>query len=301
MTESLVSIIINCYNGERFLREAINSIYEQDYSNWEIIFWDNASEDDSSSIAKSYDNRLKYYLGSINVPLGEARNLALQKAKGKYVAFLDCDDKYLPEKITKQVKKMEITSSALCYGSVIVINEDGLEINRNPVSDKNGYLIDQLLLNYEINMQAVMIKRSVLTKNNLSFDLNLKFSPDYDLFMRIASEFEICAIKDFIVEYRKVSNSLTYKYIDYIAPEMEYTLINLGKKSKFSGKYNKNLNKALQMLNYYKALPLIRSGNYSAARKYIFQAIKVKKRYIVYYLLIFLPFKREWILKRMMS
>ena len=57
----LVSIIINCYNGEKYLAEAINSIYAQTYKNWEIIFWDNASIDNSANIAKSYDKKLKYY------------------------------------------------------------------------------------------------------------------------------------------------------------------------------------------------------------------------------------------------
>ena len=58
----LVSIIMNCYNGDHFLREAIESVYRQTYLNWEIIFWDNASIDNSANIAKSYDDRIKYYL-----------------------------------------------------------------------------------------------------------------------------------------------------------------------------------------------------------------------------------------------
>ena len=301
MIEPLVSIIINCYNGERFLREAISSIYEQNYKNFEIIFWDNASKDDSSKIAKLYDSRLQYFYASVNVPLGEARNLALQKANGKFVAFLDCDDRYLPEKLIKQVKKMEATGCALCYGSVVVIDEKSREINRNFVSDKYGFLLDQLFLTYEINMQSVMIRRSVLLKNNLTFDLNLKFSPDYDLFMRIASEFEICSLKDFIVEYRKVGNSLTYRYLDYVAPEMEYTLKKLDKKFQFTINSNINYYKATKMLDFYRALPLIRSGDYRNARKHIFKAIMVKKRFLIYYLVLCLPVKSDWILKKMMS
>ena len=301
MIEPLVSIIINCYNGERFLREAINSIYEQNYKNFEIIFWDNASEDDSSKIAKFYDSRLQYFHASVNVPLGEARNLALQKANGKFVAFLDCDDRYLPDKLTKQVKKMEATNCALCYGSVVVIDEKSREINRNFVSDKNGFLLNHLFLKYEINMQTVMIRRSILLKNNLTFDLNLKFSPDYDLFMRIASDFKICSLKDFIVEYRKVGNSLTYRYLDYVAPEMEYTLKKLDKKFQFSINSNINYYKATKMLDFYRALPLIRSGDYRHARRFIFKTIMVKKRYLIYYLFLCLPVNRDWILKRMMS
>ena len=94
----LVSVIMNCYNGDRFLRQAIDSVYCQTYDNWEIIFWDNASTDSSAKIARSYDDKIRYFLATKNTPLGEARNLALNKASGKYVAFLDCDDLYFPNK-----------------------------------------------------------------------------------------------------------------------------------------------------------------------------------------------------------
>ena len=301
MTKPLVSIIINCFNGEHFLREAIDSIYQQDYSNWEIIFWDNASTDGSSEIARFYDHQLKYYLAPINTPLGEARNLALEMTKGKYIAFLDCDDRYLPGKISKQVASMESSGAALCYGSAVVINEKGEVLKRNKLKDDNGYLLNKLLLRYEINMQTVMLRSSVLSDNNLSFDLSLQFSPDYDLFMRIANDFRLCALSDFLVEYRKSENSLTLKMLDQIAPEMEYTLNGLYKKLSESNKDSQNFNKALQMLNYYKSLPLIQKGNYRDARKFLLKSTKVRKRYFVYFLLIFFPVKNTWVLKKMLS
>ena len=299
-SKSLVSIIMNCYNGQRHLKEAIDSIYQQDYHNWEIIFWDNASDDDSAKVAKSYDKRLKYFLAPINTSLGEARNIALQKACGKYVAFLDCDDKYLPEKLTRQVNMMEINHYALCYGSAIVINEDGAQIKKNIVTDKHGYILDQLLLKYEINMQTVMIRRNILTENSLSFDTKLQFSPDYDLFMRIAAEHKICSLSSYLAEYRKGETSLTVKMLDRIAPEMEYTLKYLSTKSNISSKINHNFKVAFQMLYFYRSLPLIQSGQYLQARKNILKSIKVKKRYIIYYLILFLPVNRTWLLKLMM-
>jgi len=295
-----VSIIMNCFNGQRHLKEAIDSIYQQDYQDWEIIFWDNASDDDSAKIAKSYDNKLKYFLAPSNTSLGKARNIALQKAHGKYVAFLDCDDKYLPEKLTKQVNMMEINQCALCYGSVIVINEEGEKIKKNLVTDKFGNILDQLLLKYEINMQTVMIRRNILTGNSLSFDPELQFSPDYDLFMKIAAEYKICSLSSYLVEYRKGETSLTFNMLDRIAPEMEYTLTNLAGYSNISAKMTRNFNVAFQMLYFYKSLPLIQSGHYSQARKCIFKSIKVKKRFIIYYLILFFPINRKWLLKLMM-
>jgi glycosyltransferase involved in cell wall biosynthesis len=300
MSEPLVSIIVNCFNSERFLKDALDSIYQQDYSNWEIIFWDNASTDGSAEIAKSYDSHLKYFKSSETTSLGKARNKAMSKATGKYIAFLDCDDKYLKDKTSIQVNVMESGDTALCYGGVFIINEDSVLINKNKVSDKSGYLFDHLLINYEINMQSVMIRRSILLDNNLSFDPSLQFSPDYDLFMRIASEYKLSSVSNFLVEYRKSDNSLTSKMIEYIAPEMEYTLNSLREKlSKKNIKIN-NFDKAVQMLDLYKSLPFIQIGEYKEARRLIFKATRVKKRFYIYIFLMLLPVKSKWMLKKIL-
>ena len=89
---NLVSIIMNCHNGDKYIKEAINSITKQSYKNWELIFFDNASSDDSAKIVKKYnDKRIKYYYSKF-VNLGIARKKALGKCKGDFIAFLDCDD-----------------------------------------------------------------------------------------------------------------------------------------------------------------------------------------------------------------
>ena len=77
--QTCVSVIMNCYNGEKYLNSAIDSIYNQTYLDWEIIFWDNASKDKSSSIALSYDSKLKYFKSKKTLSLGKARNKALSK------------------------------------------------------------------------------------------------------------------------------------------------------------------------------------------------------------------------------
>ena len=168
----LVSIIMNCYNSDRFLKEAIDSVYAQHYTNWEIIFWDNASTDRSGTIALSYDERMKYHLAPRTTLLGEARNMALKKVTGKYIAFLDCDDLYLPDKLEKQVRLMEMKNYAMCYGSWIAINEYGQEIREVPVKNQSGRLIGELLKHYEINMQSVMLRRSILIQEQINY---LKF------------------------------------------------------------------------------------------------------------------------------
>ena len=98
-----VSIIMNCLNGEQYLKQALDSVFEQTYDDWEVIFWDNASTDKSATIAKSYGERVRYFKSSVTHPLGKARNLAMKEAMGDFIAFLDCDDIWLPRKLEKQM------------------------------------------------------------------------------------------------------------------------------------------------------------------------------------------------------
>ena len=100
----LVSIIVNCHNGETYLNDCLISIMNQTYKNWELIFWDNFSKDNSKKILNNFsDSRIKYYHSDTFTPLYEARNLALKKATGDFISFLDTDDWWVPNKIEKQM------------------------------------------------------------------------------------------------------------------------------------------------------------------------------------------------------
>ena len=100
----LITIIMNCFNGEKYLKKSINSILSQSYKNWELIFWDNKSKDNSKKIFKIFsDKRLKYYKSKKFTTLYDARNLAIKKAKGEYISFCDTDDWWIKSKLKKQV------------------------------------------------------------------------------------------------------------------------------------------------------------------------------------------------------
>ena len=103
-SEPLVSILMNCYNGETYLRESLNSVINQTYKNWELIFWDNQSKDKSAEIFKNYnDHRFKYFYSKDHTTLYKARNLAIEKAKGDFIAFLDTDDLWDENKLKLQM------------------------------------------------------------------------------------------------------------------------------------------------------------------------------------------------------
>src|SRR5678816_3554086 len=121
-----VTVLMNCYNSDRFLDEAIRSVFDQTYPDWEIVFWDNQSTDRSPEIARRYEGRLRYFRGETFLTLGAARNEALKKAQGRYVALLDCDDLWLPDKLEKQVLLMEKNASlGLVFSDASFIDAEG--------------------------------------------------------------------------------------------------------------------------------------------------------------------------------
>ena len=100
----LVSVIINCHNGEKYLKETILSVIKQTYKNWEIIFWNNKTSDKSEKIVKSFrDKRIKYFKSNKFQKLYRTRNLAIKKSKGKYICFLDTDDLWNKNKLAVQI------------------------------------------------------------------------------------------------------------------------------------------------------------------------------------------------------
>ena len=116
--QPFVSIIMNCFNGETYLKESINSILSQTYQNWELIFWDNKSQDKSAEIFKGYeDKRLKYFCATEHTTLYKARNLAIEKARGDYIAFLDTDDLWEYNKLEMQVPLFFNPEIAVVYSN----------------------------------------------------------------------------------------------------------------------------------------------------------------------------------------
>ena len=294
----LVSVIMNCHNGERFLNEAIESIYNQTYNNWEIIFWDNASTDSSAKIAHSYDKRIQYYFNDKKTSLGEARNFALEKANGEYIAFLDCDDVYLPDKLEKQVSLMKSKDYAMCYGSVAVIDEKGKEIKKDIVRNKSGNVFASLLKRYEINMQTIMLKRDFVVSNQLSFNTNMSYCPDHNLFMIIASKVDVGVITDVVAKYRVVSNSLSKKTIDIAPQEYRLTLDEISKsnptlRQQLSNDFDFAYNKA----KYYEIVADIYNNKKKQARYKLRTIFTSKIEYFLLYLLLLMPIPNKLILK----
>ena len=124
-TQPLVSVIMNCYNGAQYLEESIQSVISQTYDNWELIFWDNKSEDKSSEIFKKYQGkRFKYFYANKHTSLYEARNLAIQKSTGDFISFLDTDDLWEKQKLEKQMYYFNDQSIGVVYRNYLLTKKD---------------------------------------------------------------------------------------------------------------------------------------------------------------------------------
>ena len=135
----LVSIVMPNYNSERFLPQTIESVLNQTYTNWELLIVDDCSTDGSVALIKGYaekDERVKLFQNEINRGAAYARNFALQKAKGKWIAFLDSDDLWMREKLEKQISFMEENGYDFTYTDYDRIDEEGQPLNERITGPK---------------------------------------------------------------------------------------------------------------------------------------------------------------------
>lgn len=131
----LVSIIMPSYNSSAFIGEAIESVLSQTYKNWELLITDDASTDKSRDIISHYcnkDERIKLFCLSVNSGAGIARNNSIEQAQGKYMAFLDSDDLWLPYKLERQLSFMFENNISISYTSSLTCYEDGKIFAFNP-------------------------------------------------------------------------------------------------------------------------------------------------------------------------
>jgi len=167
MTNPLVSVIIPAYNAEKFLAEALESVIRQTYSNWEVIVVDDGSHDRTAKIAQSYaakDGRIKYVYQE-NRRMAAARNKGISLAQGQYIALLDSDNMFTPEKLATQVAFMEThPECGVSYGRIIHFFEgapDVLYKNRNEAPiEKDAFR--SLLWRNSINVLQVLIRKKYL-------------------------------------------------------------------------------------------------------------------------------------------
>lgn len=293
-----VSVIMNCLNGSKYLGEAIDSIYAQTYKDWEIIFWDNASTDNSSEIAKGYDERVRYFRGEKTVPLYEARNYAVQQSRGKYIAFLDCDDMWLPMKLEWQIAEFEADERiGLVYSNVEILEGNSI-IRRMGNMQPSGRIFRHLIRHYNINLQTAMISRKALYSLNEWFDGSLNHTGDADLFLRIAHDWDVKYLSHVTARYREHGENRSLKFAEDIPAEFEYIIRKFAKLYKnFLNEYTMEIVQLRMRLQKGLIVSKWKVGKNSEARRLILNHLSSMRSFILLYFLSFFPYKSISFLK----
>jgi len=227
----LVSVIMNCFNGEKYLREAIDSVLAQSYGNWEIVFWDNQSTDASAQIVQSYaDPRIKYFYAPVHTWLYEARNYAIEKASGDFFAFLDVDDWWLPDKLERQVPLFADAKVGMACANYWAISEKKNKrwvMATRPIP--TGWVLDDLLQHYFPGLLTLVVRRAAFESLSHPCDPRFHIIGDLDLVVRLSINWKLDAIQEPIACYRLHGSNETAKHTRRHVTELEAWMADMGK------------------------------------------------------------------------
>jgi len=210
--KNLISIIINCYNGEKYLKRAIQSVLNQNYQNWEVIFWDNQSSDNSKKIFYSFkDDRLKYFYAKEHTTLYKARNHAIDKTSGEYIAFLDCDDNWYNNFLSSRVEFFQNKNFDYSYSnSHYYLEKSQRKLLHTKKELKSGYIYNFLAVNYVVTISSLVIKKKIFKEVSL-FNPKYNIIGDFDLVMKISKNKNAYAIQEPLLEIRIHGNNFLDK------------------------------------------------------------------------------------------
>lgn len=280
-----VSVIMNCLNCAQYLKEALDSVFAQTFEDWEIVFWDNASSDASGAIAQEYGEKVRSFRGEFTVPLGQARNLAIQQAKGQYIAFLDCDDLWMPSKLEQQVKLFEQDPEVGLVLCDTIFFQDGQEHKSLYHKHKppRGYIFRHLLTNYCLSMETAVIRKSALDSLGEWFDDRLNVSEEADLFLRLCYRHKADYVDEPLAKWRINPNSWTHQHFHLFAEEKEMILGKLEKTiPAFSQDYAEEIEVIKRQTIFKKAITAWQHQDPEGARKLLRPYLSNKKCLALY-------------------
>jgi glycosyltransferase involved in cell wall biosynthesis len=206
MSNGLVSIVMPSYNCGRFVRETIESVRKQTYSNWEILFVDDCSTDETEAIVRSFDDsRIRYYRNENNSGAAVSRNLALREAKGRWIAFLDSDDLWKPEKLEKQIRFMEENSYHFSYTGRDFIDEDSRPLHKLVTGPR--HITKRGMFNFcWVGCLSVMYDANVIGVVQI---IDIKKNNDYALWLKAIKKADCYLLDENLASYRVRKGSIS--------------------------------------------------------------------------------------------
>src|SRR5712692_2507522 len=205
-----VSVVIPTYNSAALLREAIQSVLSQTYSDLEVVVVDDGSDDNTESVVHSFGDRVSY-VKQDNKGAGAARNHGIKRSRGKYVAFLDADDLWLPGKLAEQIPLLDQDPEiGLVYSDWSVVPERG-EVEPSYLRNRpaaSGYVFDDLVQCGFILVSGTVVRRSCLADVGY-FDETLSIAQDYDLWLRICYRWKVALVNKSLAIKRNRDGNLS--------------------------------------------------------------------------------------------
>lgn len=210
MVSDLVSIIMPSWNAEKYISQSIQSVIDQTYQNWELIIVDDCSADRTDEVVQPYlsDPRIKYLKNEKNLGAALARNRALREAEGEWIAFLDADDLWAPQKIEKQISFMKERGYVLSYTEYEKIDENGeplrIYVSGPEVVDRRKMYrydyVGQLTMIYSARYFGLIQIKDVKKNNDYAIRLQLFKKPDVKAYL----------LKENLAKYRVCAKSLSH-------------------------------------------------------------------------------------------
>ena len=268
-----VSVIIPAYNAGLYVKEAIESVLSQTYSDIELIAVDDASTDRTGEIIKTFGSRVNYMHHDANMGPSAARNTGIKHARGEYIAFLDADDAWMPDKIEKQIRLFENNSGiGLVYSDGYNISASGLEAGRffEIAKPHRGFAFNKLILDNFIPTSTVVIRRRIINEAGY-FDGRFSVSQDFELYLRISERYEIDFVNEPLAKHMINPEGISSKHRnvllnDAIAITKYYRHKISFSEPRLAGELDKKITKYM----FYLAIwSLINAGRREGIKKYL--------------------------------
>ena len=208
MTSDLVSIITPTYNCAKFIEETIRSVQSQTHQNWEMIISDDCSTDNTREVIAPYlesDPRIKYICNEKNSGAAITRNNALRIAKGRWIAFLDSDDLWLPEKLERQIAFMEKNNYSFSYHEYTEISEDGVDLGIH-VSGRKKVSIFGMYACCWPGCLTVMYDQTKIGVIQIN---NIRKNNDTAMWLKVIKKSNCYLLEESLAKYRRRKGSIT--------------------------------------------------------------------------------------------
>lgn len=197
-----VSVVITCYNYGQYIGAAIESVLDQTWQDFEIIVVDDGSIDDTPQVMAEYHGHEKIrYLRQENQGQPKAKNRGITESRGEFVAFLDADDLWLPEKLALQLRLFSDPAAGVGYTRRYWIDSEGQVVQGNERTLRRGTILNYIFIDNFICFSSAMVRRELLTAFG-GFDESLPMGIDYDLWVRLAAQCQFDYVDRPLVNYR---------------------------------------------------------------------------------------------------